>query len=204
MRFLAVFAVSLWGSATYADPISSLMTAARDAYDEMPVLRVVDRIAGECGAHAEVNPQIAYCTTQNAILITRDAATTPKSAYLVAHQLGHAVQVQHGVADVALREIRARRDEEPVLRGYVARQVDCIAGFLYQRAGLPAAALTDRLSVEPFTGSHWGRNPLQVGPHVSIGLAERGAWFQRGQSGDMRNCGVSEFGPEQLLNALRD
>jgi predicted metalloprotease len=127
----------------------------------------------------------------------------PEAAYLAAHAYGHAVQVQHGVADFALGQIRNRRNEEAMLRGLVARQVDCIAGFLVARAGLPNASLTDWFEDKPFAGVHWGRDPLRIGPVVSIGLASRDDWFQRGQGGDLAVCGPGEFTADLLIDALR-
>lgn len=197
-------AISFAGEVAIADPIGTLAATAKAAFAQMPQVRVVDQIAGECGADAAVNQQVAYCTTQNTIFINRDAAARPEAAYLVAHSYGHAVQVQHGVADVALREIRSRRDEEPKLRSYVASQVDCIAGFLLGRAGLPDPRLDDWFAAEPFTGTHWGRKPLSVGPQVAIGLDQRQAWVQRGyKSQDLNACAAGEFGAELLLRAFR-
>lgn len=187
----------------YADPVMDIADAARQSFDEMPAVVRVDQIAGRCGATAAVNSQVVYCTTDNQILVTDAVWETPQAAYLVAHLYGHAVQVRHGIADVALRKIRNRRSEERMLRGLVARQVDCIAGYLVARAGTSNAALTDWLSTEPFAGVHWGRNPLRVGPRVSIGLAERDVWFQIGQEGDLAACAPGEFTADLLIRALR-
>lgn len=187
-----------------ADPATDVAHAARLAFDGMPVVRRVDAIAGNCGADETVNAHVAYCTSRNQIFLTRDAAAFPEAAYLVAHSYGHAVQVRHGVADFALAQIRARRPEEEMLRGLVERQVDCIAGFLVARAGLPPASLTDWFDAEPFAGSHWGRDPLHIGPEVSIGLAARAEWFAIGQGGDIAACAPGEFGSDLLVAALND
>ncbi len=192
----------LAASAVQADPVQDVADAAATAFNQMPTVVMVDQIAGRCGADKMVNPQIAYCTTRNQILIAQDAVDLPQAAYLVAHAYGHAVQVRHGVADFALQQIRNRRDEETMLRGLVARQVDCIAGFLVARAGLPNAVLADWLNEEPFLGVHWGRDPLRVGPIVSIGLAARDTWFQAGQGGDIAVCAPGEFTADLLLEAL--
>lgn len=201
-HFSVIF--TLLAGAAHADPVSRVMSAAEQAFADMPQLRVVDQIAGRCGAGFDVNQQVAYCTTLNEIYLAQGAQALSQAPYLVAHLLGHAVQVQHGVADVALREIRARRDEEAVLRGYVASQVDCLAGVFFALADLPKADLTDWFDAEPFGGTHWGRDPLQVGPQVSIGLAERNAWFLRGQSaGDVAVCAAGEFGSDLLVKAYR-
>lgn len=195
-----VLALTVLAGAAQADPVDAVMAAATESFDRIPVVQRVDQIAGRCGADHSVNRQAAYCTTTNRIyLADPDAAEAP---YLVAHLLGHAVQVQHGVADVALRTIRSRPADEAVLRSYVESQVDCIAGFLFHRAGLPLADLTDWFTEDPFDGSHWGRDPLRIGPVASIGLAARNEWFQRGQAGDIARCAAGEFGAELLVEAL--
>ncbi len=187
-----------------ADPVADVANVAAEAFDRMPRVQTVDVIAGECGADRQVNRDVAFCTSRNVIFITKTAATRPDAAYLVAHLYGHAVQVQHGVADFALAQIRARRSEEQMLRGLVARQVECIAGFLIARAGQPRAKLTDWMMQESFAGTHWGRDPLRIGPQVSIGLAERDIWFQRGQSGRLADCAVGELSADLLLKALKN
>jgi len=121
---------------------------------------------------------------------------------MLAHLYGHAVQVQHGVADFALGQIRQRRSEEAMLRGLVTRQVECIAGFIMARAGQDDVDLTTLFATEPFTDSHWGRDPLRIGPQVSIGLAVRADWFAIGQRGDLAACGPGEFTADLLLEAL--
>ncbi len=199
------FIIMAAGSAAHADPVEEVMDAAHRAFTEMPALQIVDQIAGRCGASFDVNQQVAYCTSRNEIYLAAGAADLPEAPYLVGHVLGHAVQVRHGVADVALREIRARRDEEAKLRGYVAAQVDCVAGVFFGLANLPAADLTVWFADEPFTGTHWGRDPLRVGPQVSIGLTARNSWFQRGQSAaDVSVCAAGEFGAELLTDAFRN
>lgn len=193
----------LWANFAQADPVDDVAAAAADAFARMPAVVRVDQIEGRCGADRTVNGQVAYCTSRNQIFLTRDAADLPQAAYLVAHSYGHAVQVRHGVADFALAQIRTRRSEEAMLRGLVARQVDCIAGFLMERAGLPATSLTAWFPDEPFAGVHWGRDPLRIGPKVSVGLAARDEWFQIGQAGDLAACAPGEFTSDLLRDALR-
>lgn len=194
----------LIGQNAIAAPVDDVMQTARASFARMPYLRIVPTIAGSCGADNGVNRQVAYCTTENTVFLTEAASVTPQAAYLVAHVLGHAVQVQHGIAGIALREITQRRTEEQTLRGYVAAQVDCVAGFLYARAGLPPAQLTDWFPQEPFTDTHWGRDPLRIGPQAAIGLAPRDAWFVRGQgAADLGACAAGEFGADLLLQAYR-
>lgn len=202
-KWISVFCV-LGGQAAHAAPIDEVMAAANTSFDRMPRLQIVATISGACGADDSVNRDVAYCTTENVVYLSQAAAATPQAAYLVAHELGHAVQVQHGIADVALQEITRRRAEEATLRGYVASQVDCVAGFLYAKAGLPPASLASWFTNEPFTGTHWGRNPLRVGPQVQIGLAERDMWFQRGQAAsDLSACAAGEFSADLLLRAYK-
>ncbi|MDE0852185.1 neutral zinc metallopeptidase [Yoonia sp.] len=199
-----VFVLACFGTAGTADSVDKVMAAAQASFERMPRLARVATIAGECGADGSVNQDVAYCTSLNTIFLTTSAAVRPDAAYLVAHVLGHAVQVQHGVADVALREITQRRSEEQVLRGYVASQVDCLAGFLLARAGLPPTSLAAYFVSEPFTGTHWGREPLRIGPQVAIGLTNRDAWFQRGHAAaTLQDCAAGEFGADLLLRAYK-
>ncbi|MEJ6401812.1 hypothetical protein [Yoonia sp. 2307UL14-13] len=200
IRFLLMW--FLMAGVAVASPAQDVSDTARAAFDRLPPLRIVDRIAGRCGAD-DVPEGAAYCTTQNVIFLERAVAGAPQAPYLVAHLYGHAVQVRHGVADFALAQIRARRSEEDMLRGLVERQVDCIAGFLIARAGLAPMSLPDLFAGEPFTGSHWGRDPLRIGPQVSIGMTASEEWFQIGQRGDLAACGPGEFTADLLLAAMK-
>ncbi|MFO8124850.1 hypothetical protein [Yoonia sp.] len=203
--FKWVLVIVLAGQVAMAGPVDQVEQveqAARYAFDGLPQVVRVDRIAGRCGADETVNQTVAYCTTSNQILLAKGAADHPRTPYMLAHVYGHAVQVRHGVADFALAQIRQRRSEETMLRGLVTRQVECIAGFILARAGLAEVDLNDLFSDEPFTGSHWGRDPLHIGPEVSIGLAARAEWFARGQGRDLAACGPGEFTADLLLDAL--
>jgi predicted metalloprotease len=197
-----VVAMMFLGQVAGADPAAQVAAAAQAAFDRMPVIVRVDQIVGRCGADDSVNAVVAYCTTSNQILLARAAVGAPRTPYMLAHVYGHAVQVQHGVADFALGQIRQRRAEEAMLRGLVTRQVECIAGFLLARAGLSAFDLQDAFADEPFTDSHWGRDPLRVGPEVSIGIVARAEWLARGQQGDLAACGPGEFTADLLIDAL--
>ncbi|MDX8352021.1 hypothetical protein [Cognatiyoonia sp. IB215182] len=201
MRWVILFLVM--PVVAVADPVERVEQAAMEAFDSMPPVQIAREIAGRCGADANVNPHAAYCTSQNVIFLTRDVRDQPQAAYLVAHSYGHAVQVRHGVADFALAQIRARRDEEAMLRGLVERQVDCIAGFLVAGADLPKAALTDWFDTDPFDDIHWGRDPLSIGPVMGVDLADRDTWFQIGQEGDIAACSPGEFTADLLVAALR-
>ncbi|MEJ8560704.1 hypothetical protein QTO30_05305 [Yoonia sp. GPGPB17] len=200
LRWLMI--VVLAAQSAGADPVSQVTQAAHLAFDRLPDVRRVDQIAGHCGADETVNQTVAYCTTRNQIFLRRSAQDDPQTPYMLAHAFGHAVQVRHGVADFALAEIRQRRSEEAMLRGLVTRQAECIAGFIVARAEFAPTDLTSLFADEPFTGSHWGRDPLHIGPEVSIGLAPRAEWFAIGQLGDLAACAPGEFTSDLLLQAL--
>ena len=201
MKYLLV-ALVLAGPAS-ADPFA-VHAAATGLFDRLPSVDVVDDLSDECGAGRRTNPSIAYCTSQNTIFVSDDFADRPQAGYEMAHVLGHAIQVRHGVADVALREITARRSEEAALRGMVTRQVDCVAGVLMARAGLPKADLVRLFGEEPFRDAHWGRQPVNIGPLVSIGLEARVEWYGIGYSArDFAACSVGEMSSELIVQALR-
>lgn len=195
----------IWCAATAsAEPDANrVLAAAHTSFADMPRVEVVETIAGRCGADHTVNPVVAYCASTNTVYAAGASLFEPDMPYQLGHVLGHAAQIRHGVADVALAAIRADRAAEPTLRKHVTQQVDCLAGVFYARAGLPRASLLDWYDTEPFTGAHWGRNPLTVGPKVSIGLAQRDQWFQRGQSGKVADCTVAVFGADLLIAADR-
>ena len=192
------------GQAAQADPIAAMSDAATKAFSRMPDVVIVPQIAGNCGATPAVDQRVAYCTTSNEILVSAAAQTLPELTYLLGHAFGHAVQVQHGVADIALRDIRNRPEDETMLRGLVERQVDCIAGFLTARAGLAPNDLTDFFVADPMTQPHWGRSPLRIGPVVDVPLSARADWFGIGQQGDIGACAPGEFTGRGLVRALRD
>jgi hypothetical protein len=199
MRIFTVMAVAMMGGQALADT-DAIERAVHLSFDDMPRVERANSVAEVCGAAGQANTDVVFCTSENVVYL-RNAA--PQAAYKLAHVMGHAVQVRHGIADIALREIRRRPEEESALRALVTRQVECIAGFLTARAGLPVldfAVFED----EPFAGSHWGRNPLRIGPKVSIGLAARAEWFGIGFAGEnLAVCAVGEMGAELLLAAYR-
>ncbi|KNG95555.1 hypothetical protein ATO11_02900 [Pseudaestuariivita atlantica] len=196
-----ILALSAAGSAQ-ADPVA-VHDAATRLFPDMP--EVVETAAPDrCGLDQTVSAPMVHCTSDNTILVRPGALSAPDAGYRMAHVLGHAIQVRHGIADIALREIRRRRDEEAALRGLVTRQVECLAGVLFAEAGLPATDLATLYAEEPHTGSHWGRDPLRRGPQVSIGLAPRAEWFSRGQAeGEVAACAVGEIPVAPLIDALR-
>lgn len=185
-----------------ADPFA-VHDAATGTFDSLPAVEIATDMGRVCGAGAVTNAHIGYCTTENIIYVSQIFAARPFAAYEMGHVLGHAIQVRHGVADVALREITRRRDEEAALRGMVTRQVECIAGVLSARAGLPRADLR-AMTAEPFTEAHWGRRPLNMGPRVSIGLDARATWYDLGYAAnDFSACTVGEMSAELIVAAER-
>lgn len=147
------------------------MASTQETFGEVATLQIVPHVIGFCGADQTVTSDAVYCTSKNIIAMTKQAASRADASYRLAHLLGHAVQVRHGIADKALAAIRSTPQNEPDLRRAVTRQVDCIAGYLHSRASLEIApeVLAGIAAREPFTGSHWGRDPLRIGPKVSIG-----------------------------------
>ncbi|MEJ6398216.1 neutral zinc metallopeptidase [Yoonia sp. 208BN28-4] len=201
MRWLVLCAAAFTGGAAGAETGDPLIAAARASYDTMPNVQLVAQIAGNCGANADVNDDVAYCTSNNTIYLTRDAAGKPYGFYLIAHGLGHAVQVQHGMADFALSQVRSRPQDEAALRGMVERQVDCLAGFLMARAGMQQGSPAQWFDADPFADAHWGRNPLSVGPVISIDLAARDEWFNVGQRASTpAACAVGELPVAPLMD----
>lgn len=184
-----------------ADPVQQVAEAAHAHFADLPQVQMVAAIPGQCGADEHVNSAAVYCTSDNTIYLAgRDAA----APYRVAHLMGHAIQVRHGIADVALRRIRANRDSEPQLRRDVTRMVECLAGVIIARADLPTPDLAQLFESEPFSGSHWGRAPLTIGPQVSIGLNERALWLAKGAAaGTPAGCDTASFPADLAVQAFR-
>ncbi len=190
--------------AAMADGVEDIDRIVHQVFPRTPPVQFVDDLTGLCGFGNGVNKGIAYCTSQNIVFIRKKSGSDVRSAYELAHVMGHAVQVKYGVADIALRKITEQRDRETELRGMVTRQVECIAGVLFARAGLPHADLKRLYKSEPFTGSHWGREPLRIGPKVSIGLNARAEWFSKGQkTGQFQTCSVGEMSADLIVRAAR-
>ncbi|MCF2870734.1 hypothetical protein L0664_06615 [Octadecabacter sp. G9-8] len=180
-----------------------VLNVAHALFDDLPDVQDRTDFDAQCGIGVHSNPHIGYCTTQNLIFVSAGYAGRDIAAYEMAHVLGHAIQVRHGVADVALREISRRRDEEDALRSMVTRQVECIAGVLMATADEPRFDLRT-LVQEPFTDAHWGRNPLNLGPRVSIGTEARAQWFDIGYGAqDFAACTVEEMSADLIVEALR-
>ena len=202
MRWICVLMILAGGA--QANPIETMQGTAMDAFDRMPNVVVVSKVSGICGANDRVNTQAAYCTSDNTIYLAEKAADLPETLHLLGHLYGHAVQVQHGVADVVLREIRSRPADEQILRTWVEQQVECIAGFLVAEAGLDAWDLQTLYDDARFNGIHWGRSPLTRGPSVTVPLNSRADWFSTGQSDGLAACAPGEFSSDLLIAAYRD
>lgn len=198
-------AAALTSAPCLATDMAQVETAANALFQRLPDVVQVTEIEGQCGADAHVNKRAAYCTSENRIYVTQNATGAWDAGYLVAHLMGHAVQVQHGVADLALRAILQDRSREQDIRSVVVAQVECLAGLFVTRAGLVLEP--SRLFViEPFTGSHWGRNPLRIGPNVSVTAALRQNAFEDGQtSREVATCDAigAELAPGLLTKAVR-
>lgn len=200
MKYLSLIALIAMpaGAAPYV-----LLDGARDVFPDQP--RIVKFSAADtpCGFTNQSHPQIGYCASQRVLYLRDDVASSPSAAYEVAHVMGHYYQIRYGVADVALRTIRARRDDEDALRGMVTRQVECLAGVVMAAAELPFVPLDVLFDDEPFTGSHWGGR-MGTGPRVSIGLDARAEWYETGyRAGDVAACSVGEMSADLLIAKQR-
>ncbi|MEM0978190.1 MAG: hypothetical protein AAGJ34_11695 [Pseudomonadota bacterium] len=192
------------GSPGYSEGWTAVDRAVRSIFVNMPSVSVERDLRGFCGANGRANTDIFYCTSESRIYIRDGFVDDPRVPYAFAHIMGHAAQVQHGVADIAFRLIQERKDEEAMLRGLVTRQVECLAGVFYANAGFPKTSIRAFYGSEPFTGSHWGRRPVGSGPRVSIGLDVRDEWFQKGQTLESPlACSVDELSAAPLQMGLR-
>lgn len=186
-----------------ADPIA-VHDTARALFGQIPSVEERVDLNAACGGGRNSNPHIGYCATQNLIFVSEDFSMRPQAPYEMAHVLGHAIQVRHGIADVALRAIRNSRSEEAALRGMVTRQVECVAGVLMALAGLARADLPQLFIGEPFTDAHWGRQPINSGPRITIGLTARAQWYDIGYTArDFEVCSVGEMSSVLIVAALR-
>ncbi len=206
---LATCSLMLWSTAAPAASVFEQITSVTDTiFEGLPQIRTRTRLGDVCGGDAGSGPFVRYCTSQNRIYarqsLVEDAGSEAAAIYMLAHAYGHALQVRHGIADVALARIRSDRPREAEYRGWVTRQVECFAGVLWSLSttgqGSPAGWFAD----EPFTGSHWGSDPVSARAQVSIGLEERDLWFRRGRdSADFASCDVAEFSAAPVAEAAR-
>ena len=178
-----------------ADPATDIEAAALALLPDLPPIKTVEAIAGACGATHEPDEGTVACFGPARIMMTEAARSAPDAAYRAAHAYAHAIKVETGLADLALRTIRARPDDEEALRAEVTEVVECVAGRLAASAGHPGAFPADG---EPFTDAHWGAD-LGRGPEVSIGREARLEAFRRGAEGaDYAICATDLFGPDLL------
>jgi len=196
-----LFALLLLASPAFADDrIDRLVAATQAAFPRAPGVEIVADIGAVCGGGADGAG--VFCTSQNRIYLSRAALSGADMPYVLAHLYGHGLQVRYGVADVALAAIRADRGREAELRGMVTRQVECLAGMLLARSGNARPGLSALYGAEPFTGSHWGRQPVRTGPRVSIGIAARQEWLARGHAAAAPGvCSVGEMSAELIVAA---
>lgn len=201
VRLLA--ALLLLATPAGADPAADVAAAAHSFLPALPPLIAPYSIEGRCGIPSPPGLGVAeegaiYCTSERRILMTLAARVAPDAAYRAAHLYGHALTVETGVADAALAAIRARPAEEPALRADVTRMVECLAGVVAAAAGYPDGPPE---GAERFTGAHWGHRPA-AGPRVSIGAAERHAWFARGaEAGTFAACDTPSFPADLVVRA---
>lgn len=190
-----------------AAALSGLVDAADKTFLRLPDVYFKKSLKGLCGAGRASNPYVLFCSAERRIYMRTgvvDAFGVGAAGYLLGHVYGHAAQVKYGVATIALATIRANRDREDELRGYVTRQVECVAGVLNNRAGLVDGGPKDWFGTEPLADSHWGASPIARGPVVSIGLDQRHEWFLKGlKSGDFKECSAGVFPADLLVNASR-
>ncbi|SMY07360.1 hypothetical protein [Flavimaricola marinus] len=179
-------------------PLDGLIRTATTSFPALPEVRHVPSTIDLCGG--ELDAPGLYCTSEGAIYL----AETPhaeQQLFALAHLYGHGIQVQYGLADIALARILADRSQENEVRRKVTSQVECMAGVLLARAGVQMPPLTELFDEEPMTDAHWGRSPVRRGPAVSIGLALRAEWFGAGYSaGEPSACSVEDL-PADLIVA---
>lgn len=195
-----VFLFGLIASPVLGQSYLDVEAASRALFDDLPQIVLMEQMDDRCGADHTTNPHARFCTTRNEIYLRRDE-DEDKLAYRVAHLMGHAAQVRHGIADIALREVRRRPDEEVALRLMVTAQVECLAGVYLAKAGFGAFDLRVFYRDPPFQDAHWGRNPLRVGPVVSMSLEDRADWVLRGATQGITACSAGEIDVQVLLNA---
>lgn len=189
-----------------AAALRPIVKVANETFLRMPQVQLTSRLSDLCEGDEHSDRLTRYCTDLNTIYVSADLTDRlpePAIAYLLAHQYGHAVQVRHGIADVALAKITTDRTREGELRAMVTGQVECISGVLFGRAGLRGKP-SDWFGEEPFTGAHWGRSPMRNGPKVSIGMGQRDQWFTTGaRSQSFEACTVGEMDTRLILRAER-
>lgn len=192
-----------------AAQLAPVVASANERFGRLPSVALTNRFSRICGGDRQSDPWVRYCSSKNVIYVdaglAADVPDVGAQQYLLAHAYGHAIQVRHGVASFALRLIRSEPQREAELRGYVTRQVECLAGVLIAAGtSVPVKGPSDWFNSEPFRGSHWGASPIRRGPQVSIGLGARHEWYLRGRtSGQYSSCAVGEMGTTLIEKAAR-
>ncbi|MEO1551289.1 MAG: hypothetical protein AAFR93_12810 [Pseudomonadota bacterium] len=188
-----------------AQVLGPVVRAANAEFRRMPVVILTSRLDALCGGGTVASLLVRYCTDLNTIFVPQGlvarAGGPDHARYVLAHAYGHAAQVRHGVADLALAAIRrAPAAQEGALRAAVTRQVECVAGVVLVRATVgEVPALGDLYAVEPMQDAHWGRTPLAMGPKVSIGLEARAQWLRIGATQGLDACAVGPIPVAPLL-----
>lgn len=205
MKFLILIAIVCSGAANAAglQPSYRIYEVAKATFIGMPPISRGYFDPMTCGGDGDdVNPYARFCSSERRIYINYANRPDIEVAYEVAHLLGHAVQVKIGIADIALAAITSEPEREQELRAMVTRQVECIGGVLFARAGVDRTSLKSIFTSEPFVGRHWGRNPLRRAPKVKIGLDERDKWFLKGQdAAEFSVCADGDISSDLLVSA---
>lgn len=196
-RFLLIFSLLWPGPLMAQDWLPRLVVRTEAAFPGVPPVTLTADLRAVCGG--EFEGQGAYCPSETRVVLPENIGDNPQGPYILAHLYGHALQVTYGVADVALAAIQSDRAREAELRGMVTRQVECLAGVLLARAGLPRPDLAELYEEEPMTGAHWGRNPVRLGPRVSIGLRARQNWLDAGYAAaDPSECTLGDMAADLI------
>ena len=200
MRWMIPVLMSLGAPVAADAALDRLIAETREAFPRVPDVQLVDEIGPVCGGGATAGA--VYCTSDNTIYLTDTEGDD--ALYTLAHLYGHGLQVRYGVADLALNAIRSQPGREVELRGMVTRQVECLAGLLIARAGLPVPDLGALFATEPMADAHWGRRPVRTGPEVAIGLDARAEWVAIGGAAQTAAaCTVGEMPADLIAEADR-
>ncbi len=190
------------GAAAALIPPSETIRLIEAAFEfgDMDDIAVLPDIVEMCGGG--VSAGAVFCTSENRIFLDSATAESEGSLYLIAHLSAHALQVHHGIADVALAAIRAEPEREAELRGMVERQNDCLAGMLLARAGLSLPDLVTLYDDDPLEGAHWGRNPVRNGPRLHVPLGDRAEWLAIGYAAAAPDvCDVGDMSADLIVAA---
>ena len=184
--------------------VAPVIRAANALFPRLPGVTLTTRIDALCGGDDETSEHVRYCTDQNLIFLTRGLVAevgSKDAAFILAHAYGHAVQVRHGVADIALRAITTQRLREVELRRMVESQVACIAGVILDRAFGDDAP--DGPGSQYFANAHWGRAPLASRAKIALDLEEQRRWYQIGRRQGLSACEVGDIPIEPLRQFIR-